>query len=63
MYGNGQGAGVDLVTAYKWWRLAARKGHDLAAQSLRIAASMMTSAEIARARRAADEWLVKTKGR
>ena len=57
MYGNGQGAGVDLVTAGKWWRLAARKGHELAGQALRLATSMMTSAEISRARRAAEDWI------
>ncbi len=63
MYGNGQGAGVDLVTAYKWWRLAARKGHELAEKSLRLATSMMTSAEISLGKRAAEGWRSRRKRR
>lgn len=63
MYGNGRGAGVDLVTAAKWWRLAARKGHDLAGHAQRLATSMMTPAEIGRARRAADDWTATRKKR
>lgn len=63
MYGNGQGAGVDLVTAYKWWRLASRKGHELAGHSLRLVRSMMTSAEVSLAKRAAADWMSKRRKR
>ncbi|MBA4208363.1 MAG: hypothetical protein C0454_02420 [Parvibaculum sp.] len=57
MYSTGHGVEADLVTAHKWFNLAAMKG-SIAARSCRAElAAEMTAAEIAEAQRQAREWL------
>jgi uncharacterized protein len=55
----GRSQPVDLVSAHKWFNLAAMRGSKEAARMrLEIAAEMSTS-EIAAAQRAARDWLTK----
>jgi uncharacterized protein len=53
----GRGVPVDLVSAHKWFNLAAAKGHPDAARLRREIANQMSDAEIAAAQRAARDWL------
>lgn len=48
---------VDLITAHKWFNIAAMKGHAEAAQLRREIAAEMKDAEIGQAQRAARDWL------
>ena len=57
MYASGREVPVDLVTAHKWFNVAAMKGHAEAAQLRREIAAEMTDAEIGQAQRAARDWL------
>ena len=57
MYASGREVPVDLVTAHKWFNLAAMKGHAEAAQLRREVAHEMQDAEIGQAQRAARDWL------
>jgi uncharacterized protein len=57
MYASGREVPVDLVTAHKWFNIAAMKGHDEAAQLRREVAAEMKDAEIGQAQRAARDWL------
>jgi len=57
MHASGRGVPLDLVTAHKWFNLAAMKGHAEAAQCRREIAAEMTDAEIGQAQRAARDWL------
>jgi TPR repeat protein len=57
MYAAGNSVPVDLVTAHKWFNLAAMKGHPDAARMRREIAAEMTDAEIGQAQLAAREWL------
>jgi TPR repeat protein len=57
MYAAGNSVPVDLVTAHKWFNLAAMKGHPDAARMRREIAAEMTDAEIGQAQVAAREWL------
>lgn len=57
MYSVGRDVPVDLVSAHKWFNLAAAKGHGEAARLRREIAAQMTDAEIGTAQRAAREWL------
>ena len=57
MYASGRSAPADLVSAHKWFNLAAMKGHCEAAQRRREIASEMSDAEIGQAQRAARDWL------
>ena len=57
MYSTGHGVDVDLVTAHKWFNLAAMKGSDAARSCRAELAVEMTPAEIAEAQRQAREWL------
>ena len=57
MYASGRDVPVDLVTAHKWFNIAATKGHREAAQLRREIAVEMSDAEIGQAQRAARDWL------
>lgn len=57
MYASGRDVAVDLVTAHKWFNIAATKGHAEAAQLRREIAAEMSDAEIGQAQRAARDWL------
>jgi hypothetical protein len=57
MYSSGREVPVDLITAHKWFNIAAMKGHAEAAQLRREIAAEMQDAEIGQAQRAARDWL------
>src|SRR5208337_3736653 len=57
MYSVGRDVPVDLVSAHKWFNLAAVKGNTEAIRLRREIASQMSDAEIAVAQRAARDWL------
>lgn len=57
MYSTGHGVETDLVTAHKWFNLAAMKGSDAARSCRAELAAEMSPAEIAEAQRKAREWL------
>ena len=57
MYASGREVAVDLVTAHKWFNIAAMKGHAEAARMSREVAVEMNDAEIGQAQRAARDWL------
>ena len=57
MYASGREVPVDLITAHKWFNIAAMKGHGEAAQLRREVAVEMQDAEIGQAQRAARDWL------
>ena len=57
MYASGREVPVDLVTAHKWFNIAAAKGHAEAARMRREIAAEMKDCEIGQAQRAARDWL------
>ena len=57
MYSAGNSVPVDLVSAHKWFNLAATKGFAEAARLRREVAAEMSDAEIGQAQLAAREWL------
>ena len=57
MYASGREVQVDLITAHKWFNIAAMKGLADAARMRREIAAEMTDAEIGQAQRAARDWL------
>jgi TPR repeat protein len=57
MYSSGRSAPADLVSAHKWFNLAAMKGHAEAPQRRREIAAEMSDAEIGQAQRAARDWI------
>jgi TPR repeat protein len=57
MYASGREVPVDLITAHKWFNIAAMKGHSEAVQLRREVAAEMQDAEIGLAQRAARDWL------
>ena len=57
MHASGRSAAADLVSAHKWFNIAAMKGHAEAARMRREIAVEMTDAEIGQAQRAARDWL------
>jgi uncharacterized protein len=57
MYAAGNSVPVDLVSAHKWFNLAAMKGYADAARLRREIAAEMSDAEIGQAQLAAREWL------
>jgi uncharacterized protein len=57
MYSVGRDVPVDLVSAHKWFNLAAMKGNAEAIRLRREIASQMSDAEIAAAQREARAWL------
>ena len=56
-YASGRSVPADLVSAHKWFNLAAMKGHAEAAERRREIAGEMSDAEIGQAQRAARDWL------
>jgi TPR repeat protein len=60
MYSVGRDAPVDLVSAHKWFNLAAMQGNAEAARLRREIAAQMSDGEIAAAQRAARDWLRRT---
>lgn len=57
MYAAGNSVPIDLVSAHKWFNLAAMKGCADATRLRREIAAEMTDAEIGQAQLAAREWL------
>jgi hypothetical protein len=57
MYASGRNVQADLVSAHKWFNLAAMRGNSEAIRLRREIAAEMTAAEIAAAQRAARDWL------
>jgi TPR repeat protein len=57
MYSSGRTGAIDLVTAHKWFNIAAMKGHTEAARLRREISGEMSDAEIGQAQRAARDWL------
>lgn len=57
MYSTGRAGAFDLVTAHKWFNLAALKGSDEAKSQRREISNQMTKEEIAAALVAAREWI------
>src|SRR4051794_11201130 len=57
VHASGRAVPVDLVSAHKWFNIAAMKGHAEAARMRREIAAEMTDAEIGQAQRAARGWL------
>jgi uncharacterized protein len=57
MYSAGNSVPVDLVSAHKWFNLAATMGYADAVRLRREIAAEMTDAEIGKAQLAAREWL------
>lgn len=56
-YSTGEGVGVDLIAAHKWFNLAAARGVDAAKSWRNQLAADMSSGQIAEAQRLAREWL------
>ena len=56
-YSIGRDVPVDLVSAHKWFNLAAMKGNLEAIRLRREIADQMSDSEIAAAQRAARDWL------
>ena len=57
MYSTGRSAPADLVTAHKWFNIAAMHGNRDAIRLRVEIAAEMSEAEIAAAQRAARDWL------
>ncbi len=53
----GRHGSTDLVSAHKWFNIAALKGNSEAARYRKEISGEMSSAEIAEAQRSAREWL------
>jgi TPR repeat protein len=57
VHATGRDGRTDLVSAHKWFNLAAARGSHEAAQHRTEIALQMSRAEIAEAQRAAREWI------
>ncbi len=57
MYCNGREVDTDLITAHKWFNLAALKGNQAAKEYRMELAREMTKDQVAEAQRQAREWL------
>jgi TPR repeat protein len=57
MYATGRDCDADMVTAHKWFNIAAIKGSARAAELRSEIASSMSKPELARALREAREWM------
>jgi len=57
IYSSGREIPADLVTAHKWFNLAAMKGSEEAIRLRREIAAEMSDREIGLAQRAARDWL------
>jgi uncharacterized protein len=59
IYANGRSGPADMVSAHKWFNIAALRGNAEAARLRREIAEEMSAAEIAAAQRAAREWVTR----
>jgi TPR repeat protein len=59
IYSEGLDVVVDLVSAHKFFNLAATRGHREAKLCRQEMAEMMSSTEVLKAQRAAREWMKK----
>ena len=59
MYSTGRSVPTDLVSAHKWFNIAAMRGNTEAIRLRREVAIDMAECEIATAQRAARDWLVR----
>jgi uncharacterized protein len=57
LYATGRDVGADLVTAHKWFNLAAARGNPTALVRRAELAREMSVAQIAEAQKLAREWL------
>ena len=57
IYATGRNGFTDLVTAHKWFNIAAFRGCEAAKRQREEVASVMTRNEIAAAQRAARDWI------
>jgi TPR repeat protein len=57
MYATGRDCAADLVSAHKWFNIAAIKGSDRAASLRAELAATMSKADIAKALREARDWM------
>ncbi len=57
MYATGRGCDLDLVSAHKWLNIAAIKGSERAALLRADLGRTMSKLELAKALRAAREWM------
>jgi uncharacterized protein len=57
IHASGRDGAPDLISAHKWFNIAAMRGHAEAACMRREIAAEMTDAEIGQAQRAARDWL------
>lgn len=57
MYSIGRSVPIDLVSAHKWFNIAALRGNGDAIRLRREVADQMSESEIAAAQRAARTWL------
>ena len=62
MYCAGREVELDLVSAHKWFNLAAMRGNDDAKRYRMEISQEMSKAQIAEAQRAAREWLARPAG-
>lgn len=56
-YSTGQGVGIDLIAAHKWFNLAAVRGVEAAKGWRNQLAAEMQPSQIAQAQKLAREWL------
>jgi TPR repeat protein len=59
MYSTGRSVPADLVSAHKWFNIAAMRGNADAIRLRREVAGEMSENEIAAAQRAARDWLTR----
>ena len=59
MYASGRSVPADMVSAHKWFNIAALRGNADAARLRREIAEEMSEAEIAAAQRAARDWITR----
>ncbi len=59
MYSTGAAVPADMVSAHKWFNIAALRGNSEAARLRREIAGEMSEAEIAAAQRAARDWITR----
>lgn len=59
IYSEGLDVAVDLVSAHKFFNLAATRGHREAKLCRQEMSEMMSQAEVLKAQRAAREWMKK----
>ena len=59
LYSTGRDVEADLVTAHKWFNLAALRGNKSALEYRKELANEMSQYDVAEAQRRAREWLTK----